>query len=246
MSKYGIKVLGLSLLAALSLMALGAGAAQAVTHEVKILGKTFAELGIDEESISGKTNEAGSFLVKSQNLTLKCQKFTILEGRISLTLPSPPAEPITSFRKKILFEECKTFEFEETSQQLACIFRDDVEPGLTVEHVTAEVSMKIVLLAETRYLLAEPPMGRPWFTKIDFEDVKPGSCPLPELVEVSGSALETVSESEAVKLLLKAAPESLQKEYGVKFKFGESKVTVDGSMWLTLSGSHQGCSWAVV
>jgi hypothetical protein len=234
--KHGLKVLGLSLMAALGLMAFSATGAQAVTHQAKILGKTFAELGIEEEAIDGKVDVAGALLVKGQNLSLKCPKLTVPSGKILLT----------DIDIEILFEICETFEFEHPSTKLPCLIDDDVKPGLVDDSITVDALVLFVLSGSIRYLLIEPLAGQNWITKIDFLDVTPGSCPLPDLVEIVGSLAVEITEGAAKELLVKEAPEAIQTALADKLKFGESKATIDGSGWVLLSGARAGCTWDVV
>jgi hypothetical protein len=244
MSKYGLKVLGLSLLAALSLMALSAGAAQAVTHEVKILGKTFAELGIDEESLTGKIDTVGALLVTGQNLALTCAKFSVVEGKILLALPSKTVDA----EGKILFEECKT-KSADLTENLPCIVDDDVGTGLTTEHITADALILIVETGGVRYLLAEPLTGQTAFTKVDFLDEDPAHgkfCPLPDLVEITGSTAIEIETGTNAEKLIKEAPAAIQTALNDKLKFGESKATIDATGWVKLNGADAGKVWQVL
>lgn len=86
--RHGIKVLGLSLIAALGLMAFMAAAAQA--GEFKVEGSTFTSKAISSESVSGSVG-AGKLLVPGLALTFKCTGGTasgtvLLGGTVHATI----------------------------------------------------------------------------------------------------------------------------------------------------------------
>lgn len=68
--RHGIKVLGLSLLAALGLMAVSAAGAQA-SGEFTILGHSFTNHPLGSESVEGEFAQ-GELLVPGLNITFNC------------------------------------------------------------------------------------------------------------------------------------------------------------------------------
>lgn len=77
------RVLGLSLIAAIGLLAISAVAAQA-EGEWKIGGKTLPELNIEEESLSASLDGTFIYTVPSLSLEIKCLKVDSLKGRVLL------------------------------------------------------------------------------------------------------------------------------------------------------------------
>jgi hypothetical protein len=163
--RHGIKLLGLSLIAALGLVAFTAAAAQA--GEYKIEGKNLTEKGIASESVSG-TIAKGSLLVPGLFFTITCTSGafsgTILLGGVA--------------HASILFSGCEASSVCKPFETKA-----KMETNLTADKgfIVASGLGELVLMGEKHYLL----VSSTGFTTIYW----PKLCPLTLETIISGSTV---------------------------------------------------------
>ena len=164
-AKRGLKALGLSLLAAMGLMAFLAAGAQATWD---INGTEIAA----NEPINGNfvTGQEGLLLVPAQNLVIHCKTFKIETGSQLLALPALDAD------LNIQYEECKTLV--KGSENVGC------KPEILL--VKALVLIFLHEANKEIFLLAEPSEAGKPFTTIHYNEE---TCALPPLPQVTGSVV---------------------------------------------------------
>ncbi len=240
--KHRLSALGVCLLAAMSVMALAAGAAQAETGAKWLINGTQLS---GSESITGSA--ALSFLLEvleegATTVVIHCSTLNIDEGKIE--------EPNGKNLGKLLFTNCLTlllFEGELVDPEGIC---DPVEP------VTANVKSLLILDpnetgTKKPYILFEPDNAEGIFTSLDF--IEP--CPLPELVPITGSKVAECVKleggvhvadtclTEKVTQLIRPV-QSLTLFPNDKLFFGLNEAHFKGVGALELSGANAGKPWS--
>ena len=252
MSKHVLRVLGLSLMAALGLMAVAASGAQAANltpaewkhGKILILGKVL------HASVTGNAETPLSLLVPSLGIEITCNNLDVTSGLVNFTAAEGHGEAT------LLFLECKVFPIEKvlpfkltSSEPLPCLPLDSVNGEDGSIHIKALV---LVVLHEGKdYLVFEDPGLVPPISKIVFS---PGTgCPIPLKPEVKGQIPFLVETGdlhnagvEVTKILIKGDGHSLPPLLGTKLLYGANEAFADGSANLELSGEHKGCKWGVL
>ncbi len=222
----GIKVLGLSLLAALGLMAFTAAAAQA--GEFKLEGSTFTEKGLASETVQGTIAE-GEFLLPGISTTLRCTGGT-LSGTVLLG-GVVHASALFSGCEILGSAVCKPFET-----------KAKMETNLTADKgfIAASSLAELVLMGGQHYLLVSSTN----FTTI----YMPKICASPLENVVGGTFVLAIpqaltpSVSQTVNTIPQAELESLWPLDILKC--GTSGAWFDGgSASVTLSGANKGKQW---
>ncbi len=232
-SKRVFRVLGVSLMAALGLMALTAVGAQAA--EFKILGTGVAT----EETVNGKAEGVGLLKVPALSIEIVCQKFSIPNTPITRILSSGVVH-VT-----VLFEECVVWSIKPGTLELIEILPCLVLPS---HHITATALGQVVLHnAETETYIKFT--GEP-FANVEFEAGK--GCPIPLKPVIKGSAaFKVVTGNLAkggaeVKEPLLQSSEAIQALLGAKLLYGTNEAFVSGSGTAALSGAKIGCTWGAL
>jgi hypothetical protein len=218
--RHGLKVLGLSLLTALGLMAVTAGVAQAAEfiHE----DMTFSSLNITSEQVEGSIG-AGELLVPGLGLKIHCESGHVKNAKVYL---GGKAEA------SVLFLGCKVLE-----NTKCTVYEKELETPGAIE---ASGVGKLVLHNNKHYLVAESDE----FARVFIHGDK---CLLPLENLVDGSvALEL---EKALTLNLKDQPisdisKSDDELLGVQLFFGEELAEIDGGLGTAhLSGTHENDFW---
>lgn len=235
MRKHGLRALGLSLMAALSLMAFSSSA-QAVTGEWTIEGVGVLQ---GTESIKGvQDSTAPSQLLKSiagkAEILIHCEEFSTDDGLIYGAKEVAPKPAGTSLAT-ILYKKCIT--------KLAGKESIICKP---VEPIEAKVRNLLVLDSAKNYILFEPhEAGKP-FAEIKFGT---GECSVPT-TPVTGSIVFQCEEPAGTQVdcatlrkiqLISPAPAALFE--ADKLSFGVNPATLTGSAKLELSGGNAGKAW---
>lgn len=199
MTQARLKALGLSFLAALGLMALGAGVAQAA-NEFLLLhpGKTFAEEKIAQESFTGELeSELFRFIVTAggkEPYELWCRGTTIT-GTVYPTL----------LHAKFVFENCHTAAILEFANHYYPLVSLEEDAWLcTVAGQTFETKLKAVPILHNKetFLLWEAlEKGQPFATVF----YKGGFCPW-EKVEFTGSVVSKMNQLNVAEQLFTFDP----------------------------------------
>ncbi len=241
--KHRLSALGVCLLAAMSVMALAAGSAQAETGAKWLINGTQLS---GSESITGSTAAGSSFLLEvlEEGVTtevIHCSTLNIDEGKIE--------EPNGKNLGVLLFTNCLTlvlFEGELVDPEIC----DPVEP------VVAEVKSLLILDpnetgTKKPYILFEPDNAEGIFTELEFKD----PCPLPPAVPITGSKVaECVTLSggvyvadtcltEKVTQLIRPV-QSLTLFPEDKLFFGVNEAHFEGVAALELSGANEEEPWS--
>jgi len=168
MRKHLSKTLGLSLLAALSLMAFAVSSAQA--GEIQVGGSTTLAAGA---SFNGEQIGSGTLLVKALSIEILCEKGTYVAN---VTNPGPP---LATFSATLTFSKCKVFPINAAGE----LTSKEALPCIVEEPIVAKGNGEVVLHEGDSYLLAKSAEGVP-FTTIKFSGEE---CTLPLKNEVKGS-----------------------------------------------------------
>jgi hypothetical protein len=235
MRKHVLKTLGVSLLAALGLMAFVMASAQA---EIKISGSAALATG---KSVTGAQEGLPKLLVPALGIYVDCKKFTVLAGS---TIISGTA------LATILFEECE--EYAETTNALLPCEIEDGGLGGKKGHLTAKANIKTILHKERTYLLAEPD-GQAFFTKFRNGGAE---CNLPRNVEIKGPEGKTASTvfkvvtgdttagPEVLEPLIESSAAICELFPADVLTYGTNPACIDGAAKLKISTlSHEGLVW---
>jgi len=241
-SKFGLRALGLAIVAALGLMAFSAVGAQAAEFKILASGALVSNEGVTGRLVTGTVS---TLLVPGRSLTIRCSGLKVLSGTLISSKEGLGALEYTG---------CAAFNSasKEEKEELPC----EIIPGKTI---TAKAKL---LPHAANQVLAEPDLSVEEekakttlpFTTVEF---KSGTgCALPLKNEVKGSIVGEVSPAgESVKpklLLTKALQEATgsEPEKGV-FKgdvllFGTFRSFIDGEGEVELTGAHIGCKFGVL
>lgn len=214
-----LKVLGVSVMAALGLMAFTASAAHAET-ELKVNGTLLKA----NETFTGVNQGTYLLIIPSRNLVLHCAK-RLFEGYLYLWIPR-------RWDIVYLYENC-------TALTLAGVS----VPKCDVAEYTIKAEASAFLHNSKTYMLFGPEKGGV-LGEIEFGEL----CALTETVELTGSwveeCVEVSCETEAVSHKMAVASSKLFTTDALKF--GEVSATLEGSAEVQLSGANKGQKWSVV
>jgi hypothetical protein len=243
MNKFGLRAFGLAMMAAVSLMAFSAVAAQA--EDLTDGGKAaLFEILKSSALVAGATYTAnlekwtdgllhGFLLVEKSNLSILCTGLTVTGGTFNSDV-----EAVGS----VTFKGCVAFNFAGTEKLAGCTILSKAEGG-EKEVIVATGKVLPRKHEGESYLLAEPTVAGSTFTNIFFEKEK--GCVLPFKNEIKGTLGALVKEKEAVIGLI-TANAAIQKLMGDALTFGVNPAVVDGNATTELTGKHLGCSFGVV
>lgn len=255
MHKHMLRALGLALLAALGLMGLTAGGAQAealagVPGRILIGGVDAATGTVIEAEQEGQ----GTYLIPALNAEIVCEKVKVLEGKVI-----GKGQALVKF----LYEKCVLWATkknavtgeQELTTKLPCELLEDESP-FTAGNIVANLILLVVLhevsagVSDT-YLLAtgdkagkeEGPFASILFTT-------PSECPLPKLTELLGSfvfkvTLGDLNLKQPEELYVLATASKALSSSGLftdKFKFGVNEAFLDASFLFWLSSDK---NWGV-
>lgn len=239
-SKYIFKAIGLSLMAALGLMAFIASSASAENLTLASLKHgTILVLGNEDTKaeVSG-TLGLGQLLVPSLGVEIHCEKGSV----VSASLINPlGGEALGSF----LFENCKLFPIDLTgkltsTEPLPCV----ISNGGANHHITATVTILVITHEGVLYLVADPdPLTSP-FTEIKYESGK--GCPIPLTQKITGTYAFEVTQAHEKVLTITAGLKPLQELLGTKLLYGTNEGIIHGSGTAFLIGASKECTWGVV
>ncbi len=235
MRKHVLRTLGLSLMAALGLVALFASTASAADLTVPIHGKLLV-LG-SEDLTAGVTGKLGlgQLLVAGLSIEIHCVKGTVVSASIT--------EPLLGEGLGIfLFEECKVYPINPatgvltSAEPLAC----NIINGGENRHITAIAKIRVVQHEGVKYLLAELEK------EIEIEFKSGEGCPIPLKPKIKGTYAFEVTQAHQEVLTITAGLEPLQKLLGDKLLYGTNVGIIHGTGTAQLTGVHEKCTWGVV
>jgi hypothetical protein len=224
----GLKVLGLSLVAVLGLMAFMAVGAQAgwLIEKVEIAAET---------EVTAKAHTPGILTIAKKNIELKCTEL----GAQSLKLI-----PKTTAKGEIQFKNCVTISpIGSGTVQASC------KP---VEPIKASGQAKLILHPEVggkNYVLFEPATGSTKFAIVEF----PGGCALVETSEITGHLVVECGKLVSEKFVggdckEEEATHLVQPNETLfptdTLNFGKNAATLKGIAAVTLAGANAGKLWA--
>jgi hypothetical protein len=233
MRKHSIKILGLSLMAALGLTAFVAVGAQAETAApILVLGGTTLAASV------GGTVLLGRFLVPALRIEIHCEK-----GTLTGTVSSGQA------LVEILYEEClKIFKYNVTTGALeeelsACLIETT---GLTAHHIKIYALILGLLHKGTVYAIAHGDLPEDVLAKIEFKN-----CPfIGSAIKIKGLYAFQMTQGQAQNILLtpgNAALQELLVPAANRLKFGPNPAFLDeGQAHVALTGAHTGCIWGAI
>jgi len=244
MQKHLLRVLGLSLLAAVGLMAFATAGAQAA--EFRILGSAALATGA---TFGGSQIGTGTLKVPTLNIEIVCQKLSVLEGKI---LSGPAGTALG----KILFEECVVWSIKsgtlELIEKLPCQILDISGGSGKVGHITATANLQVFLHinGKTFILASKDGENRP-FAIANYTSGT--GCPIPLKQEITGNTVFklvtgdlTGGGAEAVELEVEsneAIPALFPADV---LKYGVNTAFVISKDKLFLTGAHKGCTWGAL
>ena len=221
MRNHGLKVLGLALLSALSMMAFAAVGAQAqLPGESKAGTFTVGGKAALLATVVGEQLGQGFLLVAARDLKIECSSFDINEGKINSS---------TDAQGKVTFLGCLSFSHAGVHLK-DCQFK-------TLETITAEALILPILHGGLNYVLFEP---IPPATIFSTPSYKSGTaCTLPLNNPVTGSVTALVKTLEANPQVLLFS-EAIQLLTGDKLAFGGFPAYLNATADVSASGAHVG------
>ncbi|HEV7399052.1 MAG TPA: hypothetical protein VGN84_02160 [Solirubrobacterales bacterium] len=238
--RHGIKILGLALLAAVSVMAVTAASAMA-TGEYKLEAKTFTAAGLAKESVAG-TGGLGILLVPAIKLELHCTGADVTSSTVLLGGVA---------HATVLFLGCTVLK-----NSFCHVYPTKAEAekdsGTGLGDITASGLGLLRLHGSpvVHYLEVEGPEGgtKP-FTTIFFGGAE---CTLPIENKVTGKTAFKLpgALTPAVNQTLESINEATGTLLGVQLKFGLNNAFIHGGTFATpttasvhLSGANVGKTW---
>jgi len=254
MHKHMLRALGLSLLAALGLMAFTAAGAQAealkgVAGKIKIAGADAAAGTLVEGSQEG----SGTLKIPALNTEIVCEKVKVLKGEI---ISGSKGEGLG----QLLYEECVTWGTKGANQELTTKLAEceilEHSASLAKGAILANALLLVVLhevsagVSDT-YILAEPDPSVSTTTLANVLYTTPSGCSLPKLIEIKGSVVFKVTlgdlalgQAEELYVLGTASKElSSSGLFTDELKFGINPAFIDGSALLWLASDK---NWGVI
>jgi hypothetical protein len=226
----GLKALGLSVIAALSLMAFMAAGAQAnwLVEGVELKAN---------ETVSVAAHTEGKLAVPAKNIEFRCT--TIGAEGLKLVASSEKAEG------KVKFTGCTAFQISTGTAQANCKPKEPITAGgfaLIILHTNGQ-----------NYILFSPETGKP-FTTVELPEL----CALAETSPVTGSLVAECGKlaevekklvfshldcntSEVTHLIQPASASLFEAD---KLKFGANPATLAGIAAVKLSGANVNKAWA--
>lgn len=217
--RYGLRSLGLSLLAAFSLMAFTAAGARAGAGEWLIEDKTVAELPGELESVTAEVEGLGRLLILKLNLLLKCETIQVSEAHIV---------PTGHAAGSILFDDCYYTSVSGLVKNQVC----------EVDHFATEVLALLIKHEGAAYILFTPLVGQAFLTMQNLGE----ECSLPKSLEVKGSVVAEIKVKDKIvnlistKSTLTLFPNDVI-TYGTHVSHLETDATVQ------LAGNDEGGTW---
>jgi len=223
-AKRGLRVLGLSMLAALGVLAIGVGSAQGQLPGESTLGK-FTINGGEAllATATGAQEGSGRLLIAGRNLDIKCEKADVTEGKINSK---------TEGLATVLYLECSALEHKTNNPIAGCV----IPKG----EIAAKARLLPILHNSIKYVLAEPHVTGGNFTVLSFESGK--GCVLPLNNSIKGAVSGEVIQAEAVQQLVTLS-QAIQLLLGDKLLFGTFPAYTVGAAIGELTGAHVGLSW---
>jgi len=243
--KHRLKVLGLSFLAALSLMALSAGGAQAGYLILNASGVA-SEL---HATASGEIDLLGVLLVPDLNFEVVCHEFEVKEG---LILTGGVAHAKLLFKNCLIYEiknkvtglltelpKCKVYETS-MDEELNLNAGNALAEGLVL---VIKHEFKVGEKTESKIeLLAHPKEAGGRFATLFFNEL----CPVPLESPISGLlTLEAHLGGHQVKQLLREALPNLTLGSLIFGSGAGRPALLDGAAWVFLTGAHEGLKWGI-
>jgi hypothetical protein len=217
--KQGSKSLAIGCLAALGLLVLGHAGAQA--QEFKIEGKTFKELEIGKESITGELEGTLTLLILKLNVVIKCTGGEVTDATML---------PLGIGHGLLASATCNVFDHK--GNESLCEPHPFHGAGGTL----------LISHNGKTYGLLEPPAGQPFMIKKYLGEL----CTLPQEAVLKGSVVGEVTQLEAVEQLLSVSPGLLTLFINDKLFYGSHEVHVTGSVLTWLTGLNKGKKWGVL
>ena len=224
-AKRSLKALGLSLLAAMGLMAFLAAGAQAAWDLDSNLKEITSSVTVGGNFVAG---QEGLLLVKDLNLVIHCKKFKVETGSVLLPLPALIADA------NLQYEECIS------------LVKGVSAPECKPEILLVKASLEPILHNSEVYILAKPQSGLAFTTVHTNED----TCALPPLPTVTGSVVFECYQGELklddckkekVTHLIKPAAAALFPSNTLKY--GLNAAEIDGEVEVFLTGPDSGKLW---
>ncbi len=252
-NKHVVKVLGLSLMAALGLMAFTAVGAQAANLSPPFThGKTFV-LGVNTglTSVIGTAEGTGTLLVPALSVEISCTDFEVLNGTVNSEGHGTA---------KVLFLGCQVFSINAkgeltSAEPLPCQLLDSVSGK--VGHVTAEALVLVALHENKDYLIFEQ-LNLVETTPLATLKYTAGTgCPIPLKQEVKGRVVFEILTGDkhnggaevenAVGAKIQGGSKVTQELFTSKLLYGINESFIDGKANLKLTAEAQkNCKWGVL
>ncbi|HEY6550457.1 MAG TPA: hypothetical protein VIY71_04575 [Solirubrobacterales bacterium] len=266
MHKYGLRILGLAIMAAIGLMAFSASAALAVNLELGdkfysndepageflVNSGTLSPTLLATQAVAGKQLGSGRLAIPGKSAEIVCAKGEITTGSVSNEYEDFIAKKMATGGHgsgTVQFKECKTEEINPTTHELTkktltnCVPNVETTPG----EVTANVLLLVKKHEKVTYLLAVPKVTSEASAKENealtaaFTTMKFGPlCSLPPTVKITGSLTVKAPVADAIKPILKidSLTKTDQELIGAKLKFGANEAFIQAEAEAELVGKN--------
>jgi hypothetical protein len=237
------KALGLTFFAALALMAISAPGASATTGALLILNSAENTLSELHATLGGEIDKPGEVLVEGElhvaaiNLVIACDKFTVQEGLYLATDHIGHAA--------LLYEDCKIYQLSPKVNLNCEVYPSAADRTAGTNKGKIKATGLLLVLKHTgtdgnKNVVRVKSISAHMFFKL---------CPTGNLALVTGKVtlLTTTGGNgqHAVKHLFEPAGGTFNLDKD-QLLYGESSVaTILGSVWIFLTGGHNGLKWGL-
>ena len=239
LGKHELKALGLSLLTALSLMAITAAGASATTGKLLILNAAKTTASELNAVLTGAMDLLNVLHVPAINLEIHCTAFTVSNGTY---LASDDVGHLNA-----LFSGCLVYQLSPLTHLAGCEIYPtaaDRVAGTNKGHATV-AALVLVLFhtgagGEKIVIRAKPSSAEGSFVHLFYKNCPTGSTAL-----IRGGltlAAHDNPEAHLVKHLFEGATGSFILD---QLQYGLNPMTILGSIWVELTGEHAGREWGL-
>lgn len=217
----GLKMLGVSLVASLAMLAFSAVAAQA---DYLIEGKTFAALGIEQETFSISSDAPSKLVASELSTEINCGKTMLTGGTILLLGVS---------HGNLTLEECTFLDS----------FSSEEVPACTVDNFTLSLLGQTITHNGVKYILFKPTTGGV-FTRIK---VLGKECVVAGEHELKGTFASSINAGSLATHTLSLANAALATLLGDSLSYsGFAASFTSPSLLMKLTGAFAGKAWSVI
>jgi hypothetical protein len=240
LGKHGIRALGLSLLAAIGLMAVGAAGASGETGRLLILNEGKTVLSELDATFGAEVDLLSVLHAPAINLEIHCTSFTVNEGKY---LVSDHVGHI-----KLLITGCALYQLSPLTALSGCEVYETALDRTHLKNPGNIIAEALLLILKHNgasgsqvVIRAEPPASlNNAFAHLFFRNCPTGSSAL-----VSGGLTLRAHDDSGTHLIKHLFEEASGNFKLDQLKYGSNDANILGGTWVFLTGEHVGREWGL-